>query len=144
MQQHAHARWMSVCVRIFLLTIFLAGTAVAEEANATAGKTPLIGALKVTLLSTMLVGDPTGLGEWGFSALVEADGHRVLVDTGAHPDTGIAERTRPAYRLVEGERGHPYAQSLGPCQRPDDAAKRDDEEESSGAICGVCGARNFL
>jgi 7,8-dihydropterin-6-yl-methyl-4-(beta-D-ribofuranosyl)aminobenzene 5'-phosphate synthase len=87
MQQHAHARWMSVCVRIFLLTIFLAGTAVAEEADATAGKTPLIGALKVTLLSTMLVGDPTGLGEWGFSALVEADGHRVLVDTGAHPDT---------------------------------------------------------
>lgn len=28
-----------------------------------------------------------GLGEWGFSALVEADGHRVLVDTGARPDT---------------------------------------------------------
>ena len=43
--------------------------------------------LKVTLLSTMLVGNPTGLGEWGFSALVEADGHRILVDTGAHPNT---------------------------------------------------------
>jgi 7,8-dihydropterin-6-yl-methyl-4-(beta-D-ribofuranosyl)aminobenzene 5'-phosphate synthase len=43
--------------------------------------------LKVTLLSTMLVGNPTGLGEWGFSALVEADGHRILVDTGAHPET---------------------------------------------------------
>ena len=28
-----------------------------------------------------------GLGEWGFSALVEAGGHRVLVDTGARPDT---------------------------------------------------------
>jgi 7,8-dihydropterin-6-yl-methyl-4-(beta-D-ribofuranosyl)aminobenzene 5'-phosphate synthase len=46
-----------------------------------------IHALKVTLLSTMLVGDDTGIGEWGFSALVEADGHRVLLDTGAHPDT---------------------------------------------------------
>jgi 7,8-dihydropterin-6-yl-methyl-4-(beta-D-ribofuranosyl)aminobenzene 5'-phosphate synthase len=44
-------------------------------------------ALKITLLSTMLVGSPTGLGEWGFSALVEADGHRILLDTGAHPDT---------------------------------------------------------
>jgi 7,8-dihydropterin-6-yl-methyl-4-(beta-D-ribofuranosyl)aminobenzene 5'-phosphate synthase len=43
--------------------------------------------LKVTLLSTMLVGDKAGLGEWGFSALIEADGHRVLLDTGAHPDT---------------------------------------------------------
>src|SRR5580698_2514908 len=46
-----------------------------------------IHALKVTLLSTMLVGSTTGLGEWGFSALIEADGHRVLLDTGAHPDT---------------------------------------------------------
>ena len=43
--------------------------------------------LKVTLLSTMLVGDVKGLGEWGFSALIEADGHRILLDTGAHPDT---------------------------------------------------------
>ena len=43
--------------------------------------------LKVTLLSTMLVAEPTGFGEWGFSALVEADGHRILVDTGAHPNT---------------------------------------------------------
>jgi hypothetical protein len=40
-----------------------------------------IHALKVTLLSTMLVGSTTGLGEWGFSALIEADGHRVLLDT---------------------------------------------------------------
>lgn len=43
--------------------------------------------LKVTLLSTMLVGDVTGIGEWGFAALVEADGHQVLLDTGARPDT---------------------------------------------------------
>jgi 7,8-dihydropterin-6-yl-methyl-4-(beta-D-ribofuranosyl)aminobenzene 5'-phosphate synthase len=35
----------------------------------------------------MLVGSVTGVGEWGFSALIEADGHRVLLDTGAHPDT---------------------------------------------------------
>jgi len=43
--------------------------------------------LKVTVLSTMLVGDQQGFGEWGFAGLVEGDGHRVLVDTGAHPDT---------------------------------------------------------
>ena len=35
----------------------------------------------------MLVGDIAGLGEWGFSALVDADGHRILVDTGGHPET---------------------------------------------------------
>lgn len=43
--------------------------------------------LKITILSTMLVGDVTGVGEWGFSALIEADGHRILLDTGNRPDT---------------------------------------------------------
>src|SRR4029450_1599862 len=43
--------------------------------------------LKITVLSTMLVGDTAGLGEWGFSALVEADGQRILLDTGSHPET---------------------------------------------------------
>ncbi len=52
-----------------------------------------IHALKVTVLSTMLVGDTKGLGEWGFSALVEADNHRILVDTGGHPDT-VLENAR--------------------------------------------------
>jgi 7,8-dihydropterin-6-yl-methyl-4-(beta-D-ribofuranosyl)aminobenzene 5'-phosphate synthase len=42
--------------------------------------------LEVRILSTMLTADD-GIGEWGFSALVVADGHRILVDTGAYPDT---------------------------------------------------------
>ena len=42
--------------------------------------------LKITLLSTMLT-DAVGLGEWGFSALVEVDGERVLFDTGGRPET---------------------------------------------------------
>ena len=41
--------------------------------------------LKITVLSTMLA-DP-GIGEWGFAALVEADGHKILFDTGARPRT---------------------------------------------------------
>ena len=41
--------------------------------------------LKVTILSTMLA-DQAAVGEWGFSALVEVDGHRILFDTGNHPD----------------------------------------------------------
>lgn len=46
---------------------------------------PQVKELRVVLLSTMLA--DRGRGEWGFSALVEADGHRVLFDTGAAPDT---------------------------------------------------------
>jgi 7,8-dihydropterin-6-yl-methyl-4-(beta-D-ribofuranosyl)aminobenzene 5'-phosphate synthase len=41
--------------------------------------------LKITVLSTMLA-DGDELGEWGFAALVEADGRRILFDTGAHTD----------------------------------------------------------
>jgi 7,8-dihydropterin-6-yl-methyl-4-(beta-D-ribofuranosyl)aminobenzene 5'-phosphate synthase len=46
-----------------------------------------MGDLKITILSTMLISTPGGTGEWWFSALVQADGHQVLVDTGAAPDT---------------------------------------------------------
>jgi len=41
--------------------------------------------LRIQLLSTMLA--DTGIGEWGFSALVTVDGHKILFDTGARPDT---------------------------------------------------------
>jgi 7,8-dihydropterin-6-yl-methyl-4-(beta-D-ribofuranosyl)aminobenzene 5'-phosphate synthase len=45
--------------------------------------------LEVVVLSTMLA-DRAGVGEWGFSALVEADGRRILFDTGARPDTVLS------------------------------------------------------
>jgi 7,8-dihydropterin-6-yl-methyl-4-(beta-D-ribofuranosyl)aminobenzene 5'-phosphate synthase len=56
-------------------------------AESVANSPAQIRALKITVLSTMLVGETVGLGEWGFSALVEADGHRILLDTGGHPET---------------------------------------------------------
>jgi 7,8-dihydropterin-6-yl-methyl-4-(beta-D-ribofuranosyl)aminobenzene 5'-phosphate synthase len=61
-------------------------------ATAAAGQAPSaavpVTKLKVTVLSTMLAGDPqAGVGEWGFAALVEADGQRLLVDTGARAET---------------------------------------------------------
>jgi 7,8-dihydropterin-6-yl-methyl-4-(beta-D-ribofuranosyl)aminobenzene 5'-phosphate synthase len=44
-------------------------------------------ALKITVLVTNLAGDArAGDGEWGYSALVEADGHKILYDTGASAD----------------------------------------------------------
>ncbi len=36
----------------------------------------------------MLAGNPEhGIGEWGFAALLEVDGRRLLIDTGARPET---------------------------------------------------------
>jgi 7,8-dihydropterin-6-yl-methyl-4-(beta-D-ribofuranosyl)aminobenzene 5'-phosphate synthase len=42
--------------------------------------------LRVQVLSTMLTAD-RGIGEWGFSAVVDVDGHRILFDTGDRPET---------------------------------------------------------
>ena len=59
----------------------------AARDTAVAGQDPpsRVHALRILILSTMLAEE--GIGEWGFAALVEADGQRILFDTGAHPDT---------------------------------------------------------
>lgn len=46
---------------------------------------PRARSVRVLILSTMLA--DSGVGEWGFAALVEVDGRRLLFDTGAFPDT---------------------------------------------------------
>ena len=51
-------------------------------------ETHRVASLRIRILSTM-VADHDGIGEWGFSALVEADGHKILFDTGANPDTVV-------------------------------------------------------
>ena len=71
-------------MHILPLLAFLGTTAVLGAGPA--GPTPVRTA-KITILSTMLA--DWGVGEWGFSALVEADGKRLLFDTGAEPDTVI-------------------------------------------------------
>ena len=40
---------------------------------------------EIVILSTMLA--DSGIGEWGFAALVEVEGKRILFDTGFEPDT---------------------------------------------------------
>jgi 7,8-dihydropterin-6-yl-methyl-4-(beta-D-ribofuranosyl)aminobenzene 5'-phosphate synthase len=52
---------------------------------------PPVRSLHITILSTMLADE--GIGEWGFAALVEVDGHRILFDTGARPET-VKENAR--------------------------------------------------
>ncbi len=46
----------------------------------------VVSELKITTLSTMLT-ELRGVGEWGYAALIEADGHTVLFDTGERPET---------------------------------------------------------
>ncbi|MEO6245635.1 MAG: MBL fold metallo-hydrolase [Opitutaceae bacterium] len=65
--------WLAV-----LLALGLTGSVSAAERSQ-------VIALKITVLSTMLA-DGDELGEWGFAALIEADGRTVLFDTGDHYD----------------------------------------------------------
>ncbi len=66
-------------------------SAQAASTTAAADSHPEVRTLKITILSTMLADD--GIGEWGFAALVEADGHKILFDTGARPNT-VLENAR--------------------------------------------------
>lgn len=49
------------------------------------GQPAQVSELKITTLSTMLAN--RGIGEWGYAALVEADGRQILFDTGRRPET---------------------------------------------------------
>ena len=53
--------------------------------------------LKVWILSTMMA--DRGIGEWGFAAVVEADGNRILFDTGGRPDTVLQNARELGVRL---------------------------------------------
>jgi 7,8-dihydropterin-6-yl-methyl-4-(beta-D-ribofuranosyl)aminobenzene 5'-phosphate synthase len=89
MNKFSRVPLMRVCAILIALSIPICEHTQAQSSPAASVQNAhaQIHTLKVTLLSTMLVGETMGLGEWGFSALIEADGHRVLLDTGAHPET---------------------------------------------------------
>lgn len=74
-------------VAAFAVTVsFVFQPAIAEQTPSQPKRT--VQSLRVQVLSTMLAGNPNGgIGEWGFAAIVEADGQRILFDTGARPDT---------------------------------------------------------
>jgi metal-dependent hydrolase (beta-lactamase superfamily II) len=70
------------------LVLFILGCAFGGRAHA--AEPAHVKALKITVLVTNLAGDAyAGGGEWGFAAVVEADGHRILYDTGASPDLAL-------------------------------------------------------
>lgn len=51
------------------------------------GQSPIVEDFKITILSTML--SDSHIGEWGFSALIEVDGEKILFDTGSRENTVI-------------------------------------------------------
>jgi 7,8-dihydropterin-6-yl-methyl-4-(beta-D-ribofuranosyl)aminobenzene 5'-phosphate synthase len=70
-------RWLAI----------LTGMMLANAASGAALSHSHAHAVKVTVLVTNLGGDPyEGDGEWGYSALVEIDGHKILYDTGLSAD----------------------------------------------------------
>ncbi len=73
-------------MRLMGLFIAICAGCLCGLARSETGSAPLaqVHALEITLLSTPVSGP--AIGEWGFSALVEADGHRILFDTGQHPE----------------------------------------------------------
>ena len=66
---------------VFLMSMAWSANAAAQSSQAG----HLVSNVDIRILSTMLADE--GFGEWGFSALVEVDGHRILFDTGANEDT---------------------------------------------------------
>ena len=66
---------------VFLGWLVAAGPAVAQPAPSG----HKVASLDIKILSTMLADE--GFGEWGFAALVQVDGRRILFDTGANDDT---------------------------------------------------------
>ena len=68
-----------------LLSLFLGIVAAGGVRVVAAADQAQARAVKITVLSTMLA-DGSELGEWGFAALVEVDGRRILFDTGAKTD----------------------------------------------------------
>src|SRR5437867_10371000 len=76
---------MASCPLRRMLLCIVAVAAIVPTLPAQRPPAQRVHSLKITVLSTMLA--DAGIGEWGFAALVEADGRRLLLDTGAAPDT---------------------------------------------------------
>jgi 7,8-dihydropterin-6-yl-methyl-4-(beta-D-ribofuranosyl)aminobenzene 5'-phosphate synthase len=79
--------WFRSLLAAVALSLALGTTVLAQSAAPSPSPSAPVElhSLRVTILSTMLADE--GIGEWGFAALVEADGKKILFDTGARPNT---------------------------------------------------------
>lgn len=80
-------RRLAICALALICVTAFATAFVATAFAADSPKPHPVHALKITVLVTNLAGDPhEGDGEWGYSALVEMDGRKILYDTGSSAD----------------------------------------------------------
>jgi 7,8-dihydropterin-6-yl-methyl-4-(beta-D-ribofuranosyl)aminobenzene 5'-phosphate synthase len=70
---------------VLTTAVLLSLIAVAPAAQTSPATSPRVHSLRIQVLSTMLSED--WIGEWGFGAIVDVDGHRILFDSGAHKAT---------------------------------------------------------
>ena len=82
---------MKIRSLIIPFLVLLLGPSHCHAQSAPSSAPAAVHSLKITILSTMLADE--GIGEWGFAALVETDGHKILFDTGARPNT-VLENAR--------------------------------------------------
>jgi metal-dependent hydrolase (beta-lactamase superfamily II) len=81
----------------------------------------------------------------GFSALVEEDGRRVLLDTGAHPDTVLQNARDLKIDLSDVKEvilTHNHWDHVGGLMTM--ILRKDDEEKSIGVVRGACRTGNLL
>ena len=86
--------WRDSMSRLFRLILAASCIVAGPTSTFAAAQTARASQVKVTVLSTMLVGDTrAGIGEWGFAAVLEVDGRRLLIDTGARAETVLNNAT---------------------------------------------------
>ena len=77
-------RFLKSMALIFVINVYVkAATVITPRFDQS--KSDQVNTLKITTLSTMLA--DKGIGEWGYAALIEVDGHKILFDTGNKPKT---------------------------------------------------------
>lgn len=85
-------RLTDVAFGALIISVLAVNVAISQAPSraATAAETTAhqVKSLHITILSTMLADE--GIGEWGFAALIDADGRRILYDTGNRPETVLA------------------------------------------------------
>ena len=77
-------RFLKSMALIFVINVYVkAATVITPRFDQS--KSDQVNTVKITTLSTMLA--DKGIGEWGYAALIEVDGHKILFDTGNKPKT---------------------------------------------------------
>jgi len=122
---------------IALLALVLSVAAVAQEPTSP----QRVRKGRVVILSSNIAQE--GIGEWGFAALIEADGHRILFDTGARPDTVLKNAREMKINLSDIRDlvlSHSHADHTGGIM----TLRRELAKENAGALSRIHAAKGIF